>query len=48
MVIENASSLFSFLETYNPADRSQLETLEEMVKKHPPFSLNKTLFSKVY
>ena len=46
MVIENASSLFSFLETYNPADRSQLETLEEMVKKHPHFHLIKPYYLK--
>src|SRR5210317_1117650 len=46
MVIDNESSLFSFLEAFDPSDTSHREALEAMIKKYPNFHILKPFYLK--
>ncbi|MDA8871171.1 hypothetical protein N9C47_04380 [Flavobacteriaceae bacterium] len=46
MVIDNASSLFSFLEAFDSSDTSHREALEAMIKKYPNFHILKPFYLK--
>jgi len=46
MVVNNAYSLFSFLEQFDPDDRDHLKTLEQILNLHPNFQWVRAYYLK--